>query len=146
MPINQIVFRPWMNNFSINWPNVKWDSIHFQSMWLFLYFHPKDSRLDDQRAVLIPIHNHRPISPQSKSTSVDIPSKTLPDDDFFSLLNRLQSRRIDQQRTCLPPTSTSSVTSPSTSSSSSSSSKRSRANPQWWSSTWPFPLLFALSL
>lgn len=74
----------------------------------------KDSRLDDQRAVLIPIHNHRPVVSPAKAASVDIPSKTLPDDDFFSLLNRLQSRRIDQQRTCLPPTSP---------------SKRTRANP-----------------
>lgn len=88
----------------------------------------KDSRLDDQRAVLIPIHNHntsdQDSSPRPKTASAVLTTsqattttleswskdsfdetstaKTLPDDDFFSLLNRLQSRRIDQQRTCLP--------------------------------------------
>lgn len=90
----------------------------------------QDSRLDDQRAVLIPIHNHPSVNSQSSlrpksatttsttttTTTTDSPlkdvksSKTLPDDDFFSLLNRLQSRRIDQQRTCLP---TSAINSPS---------------------------------
>ncbi|CAF4363496.1 unnamed protein product, partial [Adineta steineri] len=81
----------------------------------------QDSRLDDQRAVLIPIHNNnnsssiRPTSASSiistttlvspsKTSAHESTSKTLPDEDFFSLLNRLQSRRIDQQRTCLPST------------------------------------------
>ncbi|CAF2384832.1 unnamed protein product [Rotaria sp. Silwood2] len=105
----------------------------------------QDSRLDDQRAVLIPIHNHntsndnsstRPTSASSATTTTTIESlskdssnestsKTLPDDDFFSLLNRLQSRRIDQQRTCLP--STMNANSPLTSPTSSSTpSKRTR--------------------
>ncbi|CAF4743303.1 unnamed protein product, partial [Rotaria sp. Silwood1] len=111
----------------------------------------QDSRLDDQRAVLIPIHNHnasndnsstRPTSAStitssssitttadiellSKDSSNESTSKTLPDDDFFSLLNRLQSRRIDQQRTCLPSTinANSPLTSPT---SSSTPSKRTR--------------------
>ncbi|CAF0810404.1 unnamed protein product [Rotaria sp. Silwood1] len=111
----------------------------------------QDSRLDDQRAVLVPIHNHnasndnsstRPTSAStitssssitttadiellSKDSSNESTSKTLPDDDFFSLLNRLQSRRIDQQRTCLPSTinANSPLTSPT---SSSTPSKRTR--------------------
>jgi hypothetical protein len=55
-------------------------------------------------------------------------SKTLPDEDFFSLLNRLQSRRIDQQRTCLPSAinSDSTLTSPN---STSTPSKRTRVKP-----------------
>jgi hypothetical protein len=66
-------------------------------------------------------------SPSKKSPS-ESTSKTLPDDDFFSLLNRLQSRRIDQQRTCLPTTITSdsSLASPT---SSSTPSKRTRVKP-----------------
>ncbi len=64
----------------------------------------------------------------SKSFSHQLTSKTLPDDDFFSLLNRLQSRRIDQQRTCLPTTinSNSPLASPN---SSSTPSKRTRVKP-----------------
>ncbi|CAF3649977.1 unnamed protein product [Adineta steineri] len=106
----------------------------------------QDSRLDDQRAVLIPIHNNnnsssiRPTSASSiistttlvspsKTSAHESTSKTLPDEDFFSLLNRLQSRRIDQQRTCLPSTmnnATSPLTSPN---SSSTPSKRTRVKP-----------------
>jgi len=59
----------------------------------------------------------------SKSSSDQPTSKTLPDEDFFSLLNRLQSRRIDQQRTCLPSTTDSSPIPPT---SSSTPSKRTR--------------------
>lgn len=107
----------------------------------FFIVYLKDSRLDDQRAVLIPIHNHntsttRPMSARtespSKDSSIQPTSKTLPDEDFFSLLNRLQSRRIDQQRTCLPTTTTtaintdSSLTSPNTTS---TPSKRTRVKP-----------------
>ncbi len=64
----------------------------------------------------------------SKNSSNEPTSKTLPDEDFFSLLNRLQSRRIDQQRTCLPSTinSDSSLTSPN---STSTPSKRTRVKP-----------------
>jgi hypothetical protein len=64
----------------------------------------------------------------SKSSSNQPTSKTLPDEDFFSLLNRLQSRRIDQQRTCLPSTNhaDSSLASPP---SSSTPSKRTRVKP-----------------
>lgn len=62
------------------------------------------SRMNDQRAVLLPL----PLSSQSRSittapiittptknsfTSLSSTSKTLPDDDFFSILNRLQTRR-----------------------------------------------------
>ncbi len=93
----------------------------------------KDSRLDDQRAALIPIHNHhtRPMSAitesSSKNPSNEPTSKTLPDEDFFSLLNRLQSRRIDQQRTILPSTTNSnSLRSPN---STSTPSKRTRVKP-----------------
>lgn len=100
-----------------------------------MYFFLKDSRLDDQRAVLIPIHNHNTSTTRPMSATTDSPSKnsclqptskTLPDEDFFSLLNRLQSRRIDQQRTCLPTTinnTNSSLTSPT---STSTPSKRTR--------------------
>jgi hypothetical protein len=84
----------------------------------------------------MPIHNHNTsqVNPPPTSTT-DSPtkiistheptSKTLPDEDFFSLLNRLQSRRIDQQRTCLPSTinSNTSLISPN---SSSTPSKRTR--------------------
>jgi len=64
----------------------------------------------------------------SKSSSDQPTSKTLPDEDFFSLLNRLQSRRIDQQRTCLP--STNHADSPLASPPSSSTpSKRTRVKP-----------------
>jgi hypothetical protein len=61
----------------------------------------------------------------SKIITNEPTSKTLPDEDFFSLLNRLQSRRIDQQRTCLPSVnnSNSPLTSPT---SSSTPSKRTR--------------------
>jgi len=104
----------------------------------------QDSRFDDQRAVLVPIHNQntspdsstaRPMSASSitttttespsKNTSQKSKSNTLPDEDFFSLLNRLQSRRLDQQRTCLPAqiNSNTSVTSPN---SSNTPSKRTR--------------------
>ena len=80
----------------------------------------------------MPIHNHNtsqinnPSTDSPSKTSANEPtSKTLPDEDFFSLLNRLQSRRIDQQRTCLPPTinSNTSLISPN---SSSTPSKRTR--------------------
>jgi hypothetical protein len=79
----------------------------------------------------MPIHNHNTSQdnpPTDSSTKISIhetTSKTLPDEDFFSLLNRLQSRRIDQQRTCLPSTinSNSSLISPT---SSSTPSKRTR--------------------
>jgi hypothetical protein len=61
----------------------------------------------------------------SKTSTNEPSSKTLPDEDFFSLLNRLQSRRIDQQRTCLPSVNNSNLplTSPT---SSSTPSKRTR--------------------
>ncbi|CAF4886416.1 unnamed protein product, partial [Rotaria socialis] len=108
----------------------------------------QDSRLDDQRAVLIPIQNQNTSVDDESSTrpkpassvmstittttttttttlgSLSKNSKTLPDDDFFSLLNRLQSRRINQQRTCLPTANSNTpLTSPN---SSSTPSKRTR--------------------
>ncbi|CAF1018150.1 unnamed protein product [Rotaria magnacalcarata] len=76
----------------------------------------QDARMDDQRAVLLPLSNSnnklstaRPISPvpiikasdikQSKNQST---SKTLPDEDFFSALNRLQATRADPLHTDIP--------------------------------------------
>jgi hypothetical protein len=71
--------------------------------------------MNDQRAVLLPLSitnkssNLRPIpttsvittptTNQTKTIFNESTSKTLPDEDFFSLLNRLQSRQ-----TCLPST------------------------------------------
>jgi hypothetical protein len=77
--------------------------------------------MNDQRTVLLPLPNHstsstiRPMSTspmitpktQTKSCVAESTSKTLPDQEFFSLLHRLQSRDIDQQRTRLSPTITS---------------------------------------
>jgi hypothetical protein len=76
--------------------------------------------MDDQRAVLLPLPNtntpstKRPMSAssvfttptpsQTKNFSNESSSKTLPNEDFFSLLNRLQSRQTDQQRTCISST------------------------------------------
>ena len=97
--------------------------------------------MNDQRAVLLPlpisnassILRSMPTAPiittpttnQTKDFFNESTSKTLPDEDFFSLLNRLQSRRIDQQRTCLPSVNNSNLplTSPT---SSSTPSKRTR--------------------
>jgi hypothetical protein len=71
--------------------------------------------MDDQRASLLPVPNHHTSStrrPKSASTSITTStqlflnqsiSKTLPDEEFFSLLNRLQSRHTDQQRILLSP-------------------------------------------
>ncbi|CAF1490985.1 unnamed protein product [Rotaria sordida] len=75
----------------------------------------QESRMDDQRAILLPLSNIntsstvRPISAvpiittptisETKNFLNESISKTLPDEDFFSLLNRLQSRHNDQQNT-----------------------------------------------
>ena len=81
--------------------------------------------MNDQRAVLLPLPNTTtpttkrsmtassatttPTTSQTKSFVNEPSSKTLPNDDFFSLLNRLQSRHTDQQRAC----KTSTLNSPS---------------------------------
>jgi len=73
--------------------------------------------MDDQRALLLPLptpHTSSTRRPKSASTSITTStpiqmflnqsiSKTLPDEEFFSLLNRLQSRHADQQRISLSP-------------------------------------------
>jgi len=60
--------------------------------------------MNDQRAVLLPLpisassSTLRPMTTilptsQTKNSLSDLSSKTLPDGDFFSLLNRLQTRQ-----------------------------------------------------
>lgn len=54
--------------------------------------------MDDQRAVLLPSsHNNTPAAVRPLSALASLPgSKTLPDDSFFSVLSRLQTRHNDQ--------------------------------------------------
>ncbi|CAF1049449.1 unnamed protein product [Rotaria sp. Silwood1] len=77
----------------------------------------QESRMDDQRAILLPLSNMntsstvRPISAvptlttpiisETKNFLNESMSKTLPDEDFFLLLNRLQTRHNDQQNTSI---------------------------------------------
>ncbi|UJR09564.1 hypothetical protein I4U23_013799 [Adineta vaga] len=65
----------------------------------------QDSRLDDQRAVLLPVRSLmiRPVSAAAgitTSTNIstdELTSKTLPNEEFLSLFNRLQARYHEQQ-------------------------------------------------
>ncbi|CAF3349815.1 unnamed protein product [Rotaria socialis] len=73
----------------------------------------QDARMDDQRAVLLPLANSnnkssttRPISPVPiiktsyiKQSTKQSTSKTLPDEDFFFALNRLQAPHVDPSHT-----------------------------------------------
>ena len=72
--------------------------------------------MDDQRAVLLPLANSnnksstaRPISAipiittsDTKQSMEQSTSKTLPDANFFSLLNRLQATHVDTPHTDIP--------------------------------------------
>ncbi|CAF1537805.1 unnamed protein product, partial [Didymodactylos carnosus] len=67
----------------------------------------QDSRFDDQRATLPGDQNRRfstrPLSSTTVTTTKKtLSSTTLPDDEFFSLLDRVQSRRLNEQRSDLP--------------------------------------------
>ncbi|CAF4482297.1 unnamed protein product, partial [Rotaria sp. Silwood2] len=80
----------------------------------------QESRMDDQRAILLPppdMNTSSTIRPISAVPIITTPttlerknflnestSKTLPDEDFFSILNRLQSRHNDQQTTSISST------------------------------------------
>ena len=47
--------------------------------------------MEDQRSTLPPENNNPP-------------APTVPDDDFFSLIQRIQSNRLDEQRVSMPKT------------------------------------------
>ena len=68
----------------------------------------QSSRLEDQRSSLVPKQNNQNNTQNDKNLNhVKFPKQqaiTVPpnDDDFFSLIQRLQSRRLDEQRSEIP--------------------------------------------
>ncbi|KAI7690251.1 hypothetical protein SSS_01326 [Sarcoptes scabiei] len=70
------------------------------------------NRLEDQRSEMPSTSNFnrksnqtidRPISVSSTQSNTPTFAPTVPDEDFFNLLMRFQSNRIDEQRSSLPP-------------------------------------------